>query len=687
MSTFVLYLLESGLCLSLLYLIYLVILKNETYFTFIRMYLLSSILFALFVPLVHVTFFFDESDYMEETFGGIGKVRSYYTDFLMSSEYDTYNNKYRPYQAAVFEGNFKSESSGLVSNAGNWPVDDSLANNVYAKKSLASGINLVSMIIWVYATGVLIFLFRLGVLFFWLFKAARNNPVRKQKDYRLVLMNQDIPPFSFFRNIFINKETPELSEFNQILAHEQIHVKQFHSYDLLLAHAISVFHWFNPLVWRLQTAIKTTHEYIADENVVKQGFELFDYQSLLLKQLISIRSVALVNNFNLISIKKRITMMTKSKSGLAAKLKALLIIPAAVAVFFLFAHTTIQSPVMSFTNFSMDKTSKLDGLWQNASDDAYGKLLLFNGNSLTILESSKSSNVIDLTVEITGKALLLINYGGHNEKIPFELTQDKLKLWWSDNSVSEYKKTPYKNSSQVFLPEAFKSINLPLASELQILERPELIYNIFIDGKQYHVDGVSCSLHNLEAVLIERIGKFNVLNRPYATAALYVDAESPMKPVYDLYQVLRKLKLYKIAYRSIPTQNISLLQYHVSALPQMLPPSEIDGAVMLDKDKEAHRVFEYAASDDPNQVAQSFEQFIKNRNGDYIAVYSWDNATRYGDYLKFINMAFEVIYKLRNDYSMEKYQVSYANLSSVMQKDVRSKFPMRITQTNRDEEK
>ncbi len=686
MSAFVLYLLESGLCLSLLYLIYLVILKNETYFTFIRIYLLSSILFALLVPLVHVTFFFDDSDYMEETFGGIGKIRSYYTDFLMSSEYDIYNNKYRPYQAAVFEGSFNVENSGLTSNAGNRAVDNLLSRHEYAEESSTAGINPLSMVIWVYAAGVLFFLFRLGILFFWLFKAARKNPVQLQKDYRLVLVDQDIPPFSFFRNIFINKETPGFSEFKQILAHEQIHVKQLHSCDLLLAHAISVFHWFNPLVWRLQTAIKTTHEYIADENVVKQGFELFDYQSLLLKQLISIRSVALVNNFNLISIKKRITMMTKSKSGLAAKLKALLIIPAAVAVFFLFAHTTIQSPVVSFSNFSADKTSKLDGLWQNASTIAYGNLLLFNGNNLSILERSNSSNVIDLVVEIKGNALLLKNYGRRDEKIPFEFTQDKLKIWWSDNSVSEYHKTPYKNSSDAFLPSDFKSLNLPVASELQILERPELIYNIFIDGLQYQVDGVSCNLSNLETVLFERIGKFNVLNRPYVTAALYVDVSSPMKPVYDLYQVLRKLGLYKIAYRSLPAKDISLLQYHAAALPQMLPPLDKDGAVLLDKEKEVRRIFEYTASDDPNQVALNFEQFIKKQNGDYIAVYSWENATRYGDYLRFINMAFEVIYKLRNEYSMEKYQVSYNNLSAVMQKEVRSKFPMRIMQINKDED-
>ena len=104
----------------------------------------------------------------------------------------------------------------------------------------------------------------------------------------------------------------------------------------------SVFQWFNPFVWQMRKALKTTHEYIADRQVIDKGFERFEYQALLLKQVIGYHSVELVNNFNLKPIKNKIAMMNKNKSGLPAKLKAMLVAPFAILVFFLFADFTLK---------------------------------------------------------------------------------------------------------------------------------------------------------------------------------------------------------------------------------------------------------------------------------------------------------------------------------------------------------
>lgn len=490
MLKLLLYLFESALALSMLYLVYWFFLRKETFFTFNRTYLLAIMLFSILVPLMNVTFWVATTDNLEKPFSEIGKFRNFYTDLLSMTDSEYAGQKYRSYQAAVFENPYPDSHAQInrkIAEAGSFN-SESITNS-----SKTNNLNILRLILSIYFLGILIFFFRFVYLMFWLIRTLRNHPVIDKGNYRLVLLEKELPPFSFFRYIFVNKEATMFNEFEQVLTHEQVHVSQRHSFDLLIAHGISVFQWFNPLVWQLQKAIKTTHEYIADGKVVNQGFELFDYQSLLLSQLIGIRSVALVNNFNLVSIKKRITMMTKNKSGFTAKLKVLFIIPMAIVTFFLFAHMTVKSPALSFTNFKPGKTSHLDGIWQNTNPQSYGSLLYFHGNSLSILENTQSVNVVDLSFDISGKALILKNYGPTSESIRYELSGNQLKVWWNSNKWSEYQKTPFENSAQVFMPQKFESIQLPRLSETKMLEKQPYVYTIYVAKDRFYVDDVPCT--------------------------------------------------------------------------------------------------------------------------------------------------------------------------------------------------
>jgi beta-lactamase regulating signal transducer with metallopeptidase domain len=128
-------------------------------------------------------------------------------------------------------------------------------------------------------------------------------------------------PFSFFRYVFVRDEMVGTPEFDHILAHERTHIQQKHSLDLIFVQLLAAFLWFNPVIWLLIKSLKTTHEYIADKKIINSGYSLVEYQTLLLKQLISNNSFGLVHNFNLSFIKKRITMMTHKKSGWSGKVK------------------------------------------------------------------------------------------------------------------------------------------------------------------------------------------------------------------------------------------------------------------------------------------------------------------------------------------------------------------------------
>ena len=314
MAKFLLYLFESGLCLTLFYLGYVVFFRKETYFNFNRFYLLVSMVLALLMPLVPIQVDADETEYIGEAITQVEAFRNYYEEFVyyFDAEYD----------------------APTVSNPGQMEAQNSLVNKV------SSSVNIIKTLFIFYFVGLLFFFLRLVILFFNLFRFVHKNKTCVNKGFAVVYLKDEVPSFSFLKWIFVNKEMLKPHEFEQVLAHEKVHVQHKHSVDLVLAHIITMFQWFNPLTWRIQKSIKTCHEYIADRQVLNQGHELFDYQSLLLSQLISIRSVELVNNFNLLSIKKRIAMMNKIKSGRIAKLKAVLVIPIISLAFIFFANCT-----------------------------------------------------------------------------------------------------------------------------------------------------------------------------------------------------------------------------------------------------------------------------------------------------------------------------------------------------------
>ncbi|MBE9467787.1 MAG: hypothetical protein IMY72_05615 [Bacteroidetes bacterium] len=682
MGAFILYLFETCLCLSILFLVYLISFRKETYFNLNRFYLLGIMFISLVLPIVHLSFSISSNPSIHESVSEIGKIRSYYADIISMTEQEFSYLPYVNYESAIFEDNESVDSGLNNTNLAYTKNDNNITNNSFLK---GMHLSLAKIILLIYLLGVIFFLFRLLFLTRWLFLTIRSNTHKKFKGYEIILLNKEIPPFSFLKYIFINKETANFHEYEQIIAHELVHVNQRHSFDLLVANGLTVFMWFNPLAWQLQKAIKTTHEYIADSKVVSQGYELFDYQSLLLRQLVGIPSIGLVNNLNLLFIKKRIIMMTKKKSGFASKMKALLIIPAALVAFILFANLTLKSPALNFTNYNTTKSSNLEGIWKNNSKTTYGKLLLFKGSNLSILEHEKSVNVVDLSILVNEKEFVILNGKQKQGVLKYEIENNKLKIWWNENEFSVYSKTKYSNSAEALIPKKFKDISLPLMQESKILDKTQLIYNIYVYPDKYYVEDEECNLAKLKECIQKRVSKFNVLDKMFATSRLYIDKSTNMESVYNLLQILRKLQLYKIGFATIPKGDISKLQYHYSALPQKLPPLEKDGAKLMEIEKIKDRLIILKPSSDIKKTGSEFESFIV-KHPDYIASLQYNNTTKYGEYLAIIDMTFNVLYKLRDQYSFEKHGMKYLDLPKNLQKKIRKKYPMRVSQTNLDDE-
>lgn len=155
-------------------------------------------------------------------------------------------------------------------------------------------------------------------------------------------------PFSFFSNVFIPESLFDSDDFDQVLAHECVHVKQRHSLDrLLLDFVVSLF-WFNPFMYLYRNALIEIHEYQADEAVVNRFKDPIRYQEILFSQLQTPQYSGMVSHFNFSLIKKRIVMMNKQNKK--SRWIYLLVAPLTLAMIFAFSGKETMKPIENVGN-------------------------------------------------------------------------------------------------------------------------------------------------------------------------------------------------------------------------------------------------------------------------------------------------------------------------------------------------
>ncbi len=151
-------------------------------------------------------------------------------------------------------------------------------------------------------------------------------------EIKVIAIDKNITPFSFFGNIYINPNLHNEQETQQILTHELTHVRQQHSFDVILSELLCVVFWANPAIWLLKREIRQNLEFLADNKVIQSGFDSKSYQYHLLQLSYQTPQFKLTNKFNILPLKKRIIMMNQPKTEKSGIFKYLLIIPLATTL-------------------------------------------------------------------------------------------------------------------------------------------------------------------------------------------------------------------------------------------------------------------------------------------------------------------------------------------------------------------
>lgn len=160
--------------------------------------------------------------------------------------------------------------------------------------------------------GVMVISMLISILRLWmLMKRSEVIEINGREVY--LHSNKSLSSFSWNNRIFIFADTLYNSEedLEILLKHEQAHVDQMHWLDLVLAHLVLIFQWFNPAAWFCQRELQRIHEYEADRYVLSKGTDKNRYQMLLIKNISRNRFSGLTDGLNNCSLKKRLIMMNK----------------------------------------------------------------------------------------------------------------------------------------------------------------------------------------------------------------------------------------------------------------------------------------------------------------------------------------------------------------------------------------
>lgn len=254
------YLLQANIYLVVFYAFYKLLLEQETYFQLNRAYLVASGLFASCIPFIRLDWL-TQQPVAQQFSVTVGQL-----DMMVLRD--------------------EKQGSGF----------------------LAPG-NVIAII---YSAGLLFFFLRFCIQ---LWFVIRNLYFKDQ--HQAV---QQGTAYSFFSRKAVDKSLPGQEIINH---HEDVHLKQFHSLDILLFEAIAMLNWFNPVVYLYKKALKDNHEFLADEAAANYQGDKETYSLLLLSAAFKVSPQALTNSFftKQSLIKKRIYMLHKEKSKKAAVLK------------------------------------------------------------------------------------------------------------------------------------------------------------------------------------------------------------------------------------------------------------------------------------------------------------------------------------------------------------------------------
>src|SRR5450759_3816857 len=121
-----------------------------------------------------------------------------------------------------------------------------------------------NLILWIYITITGLLLLRIVVSLISTYRIIKKGSVKNDQFPKVIVLENQLPPFSFFPYAVIPVEEYINGNYIDLLDHAFAHIKQGHTFHILLSELFIAFQWFNPFVWFIKRSIILNHEYLAD---------------------------------------------------------------------------------------------------------------------------------------------------------------------------------------------------------------------------------------------------------------------------------------------------------------------------------------------------------------------------------------------------------------------------------------
>lgn len=293
------YLFKSILCLLVLLLFHRLVLQREVLYRFNRFFLLAAVIGSFLIPLVTIE--------VEREVDIAPVPLEVFSEEISSVEH---------FQEAVETPVLEAENDNTAEIQIPWQ-----------KFGWA-----------VYLLGVVVFLVRFLLNLRLIHNQVQGNLKVAYRRETLVLLLELASPFSFLKYIFYSKSAFEKDGIPEaVFLHEQCHVRERHTWDVLFIETLLVVLWFHPGLYFARQAIRLNHEFIADQQVI-QRLPVSEYQSLLISILSGQKGYVLGSSLNFSLTKKRFEMMKRKTANSTKWMKILILVPILAGLVYLFSE-------------------------------------------------------------------------------------------------------------------------------------------------------------------------------------------------------------------------------------------------------------------------------------------------------------------------------------------------------------
>jgi len=142
-----------------------------------------------------------------------------------------------------------------------------------------------------------------------------KNKKKTVDNIHYILLDNKQIPYCFLNYIFVpGEDFLHKNIESEILQHEQAHLFQKHTLDIMFIQLVLAFAWFNPFFWLIKQSITANHEFLADEHTLRLSKDIQHYRKLIISKTMAPYHNQFASNFNFLLTKKRFIMMTKQTS-------------------------------------------------------------------------------------------------------------------------------------------------------------------------------------------------------------------------------------------------------------------------------------------------------------------------------------------------------------------------------------